>query len=105
LYSFGVTPKTLSGINNSRNKKIDAVINQVSDVLEDVSIIYDDVETISDDVETISGDLETISGNLDGVTTKVNTIEDGAQVNTIETITINGTPVEITDKTANIIIP
>lgn len=91
LYSFGVTPKTLSSINNSRDRKIDAVINQVSDVLEDVSVIYDDVEAISDD--------------LDGVATKVDTVEEGAQVNTIETIMINGTPVEITDKTANIIIP
>ena len=43
LYSFGVTPKTLTSINNLQNSKINAVINQVSDVLEDVEAIYDDV--------------------------------------------------------------
>lgn len=91
LYSFGVTPKTLSSINNSRNKKVDAVINQVSDVLEDVEEIYDNVGILSDTV--------------DGISAKTGTIEEGAQVNKIETITINGQPVQITDKNADIIIP
>ena len=91
LYSFGVAPKTLTNINNSTNKKINAVINQVSDVLEDVSEIYDDVEDISTTVDELS--------------TKSDTIETGAQVNTIETITVNGVAVTITDKNADIIIP
>lgn len=84
LYSFGVAPKTLTSINNSANSKINAVINQVADVLEDVSVIQD---------------------NVGEITTKTDTIEEGAQVNTIETITVNGVAVEITDKNANIIIP
>ena len=91
LYSFGVSPKTLSSINNSKNKKIDAVVEQVADVLEDVTEIYDNYEEISTAVDDLS--------------TKSDTIETGAQVNKIEVIMINGTPVEITDKTANIIIP
>lgn len=45
LYSFGVSPKTLTSINTSANSKISAVIEQVADVLEDVSEIYDDVES------------------------------------------------------------
>lgn len=84
LYSFGVAPKTLTSINNSANSKINAVINQVSDVLEDVSQIYDDI-----------GDI----------TSKTDTVEAGAQVNKIETIMVNGVPVEITDKTVDITIP
>lgn len=84
LYSFGVAPKTLTSINNSANSKINAVINQVSDVLEDVSQIYDDI---------------------DGITAITDTVEAGAQVNKIETIMVNGTPVQITDKTVDIIIP
>lgn len=76
-YSFGVAPKTLTTINNSVNSKINAVINQVADVLEDVSEISD------------------FTG----------TVEEGAQVNTIETITVNGVAVTITDKNADIIIP
>lgn len=91
LYSFGVAPKTLTSINNSANSKINAVINQVSDVLEDVSQIYDDMSQINDDIGEI--------------TTKTDTIEEGAQVNTIETITVNGVAVTITDKNADIIIP
>ena len=84
LYSFGVAPKTLTSINNSVNSKINAVINQVADVLEDVSQIYDTV---------------------DDITAITDTVEAGAQVNKIETIMVNGTPVEITDKTVDIIIP
>ena len=76
-YSFGVAPKTLTTINNSANSKINAVINQVADVLEDVSEISDFTDTV----------------------------EEGAQVNTIETITVNGVAVTITDKNADIIIP
>lgn len=91
LYSFGVSPKTLTTINKSANSKINAVINQVSDVLEDVSEIYDDFDDISSTVDDLSA--------------KSDTIETGAQVNTIETIMVNGVPVQITDKTANIIIP
>ena len=91
LYSFGVSPKTLSSINNSKNKKIDAVIEQVADVLEDVTEIYDNYEEISTTVDDLS--------------TKSDTIEEGAQVNKIEVIMINGTPVEITNKTVNITIP
>lgn len=77
LYSFGVAPKTLTTINNSANSKINAVINQVADVLEDVAEITDFTDTV----------------------------EEGAQVNTIETITVNGVAVTITDKNADIIIP
>lgn len=77
LYSFGVAPKTLTTINNSANSKINAVINQVADVLEDVAEITDFTDTV----------------------------EEGAQVNTIETITVNGVAVTITDKNANIVIP
>lgn len=84
LYSFGVAPKALTSINNSANSKINAVINQVSDVLEDVSQIYDDINDI---------------------TSKTDTVETGAQVNKIETIMVNGVPVEITDKTVDITIP
>ena len=84
LYSFGVAPKTLTSINNAANSKINAVINQVSDVLEDVSQIYDTV---------------------DDITAITDTVEAGAQVNKIETIMVNGTPVQITDKTVDITIP
>ena len=77
LYSFGVAPKTLTSINNSTNSKINAVINQVSDVLEDISEITD----------------------------FTNTVEQGAQVNRIETITVNGVEVPITDKNVDITIP
>lgn len=77
LYSFGVSPKTLTSINSATNSKINAVIEQVADVLEDVSELTDFTDTV----------------------------EEGAQVNTIETITVNGVAVEITDKNANIIIP
>lgn len=98
LYSFGVAPKTLTTINNSANNRINAVIEQVSDVLEDVTEIYDNYGDIS---TTVDG----ISTTVDDLSAKSDTIEEGAQVNTIEVIMINGVPVEITDKTANIIIP
>lgn len=91
LYSFGVAPKTLTSINNSANSKIKAVINQVANVLEDVSGIYDDVESLSSTVDELSA--------------KSDTIETGAQVNVIETITVNGQPVQVADKNAEIVIP
>ena len=77
LYSFGVAPKTLTSINNSTNSKINAVINQVADVIEDISEITDFTSTV----------------------------EQGAQVNRIETITVNGVEVPITDKNVDIVIP
>lgn len=91
LYSFGVASKTLTSINSDSNSTIVAIIDQISDVIEDVSEIYDSVDDISDTVESLSD--------------KSNTIETGAQVNKIETITVNGVPVEVSNKTANIIIP
>lgn len=39
------------------------------------------------------------------ISDKVDTVETGAQVNTIETITVNGVAVTITDKNADIVIP
>ena len=51
------------------------------------------------------GDIGVIYGDDDTLTTKSDTIETGAQVNTIETVMVNGVPVQITDKTVNIIIP
>lgn len=83
-YSFGATSATLTKMNNAENKKINAVISKVQSNVGDIEVIYRDVDTL---------------------TAKSDTIEEGAQVNKIEVIMINGTPVEITDKTVNITIP
>lgn len=84
LYSFGATSATLTALNNAENRKINAVIGKVQNNVGDIGVIYGDVDTL---------------------TTKSDTIEEGAQVNTIETIMVNGTPVEIIGKTVNITIP
>ena len=83
-YSFGATSATLTKINNAENKKINAVIGKVQNNVGDIGVIYGDVDTL---------------------TAKSDTIEEGAQVNTIETIMVNGVPVEIIGKTVNITIP
>lgn len=83
-YSFGATSATLTALNNAENRKINAVISKVQNNVGDIGVIYDDVDTL---------------------TTKSDTIEEGAQVNTIEVIMVNGVPIEITDKTVNITIP
>lgn len=83
-YSFGATSSTLTAINNAENRKINAVIGKVQNNVGDIGVIYEDVDTL---------------------TAKSDTIEEGAQVNTIEVIMVNGVPIEITDKTVNITIP
>lgn len=83
-YSFGATSSTLTQLNYLENRKINAVISKVQNNVGDIGIIYGDVDTL---------------------TAKSDTIEEGAQVNTIETIMVNGVPIQITDKTVNIIIP
>ena len=105
LYSFGVAPKTLTALNTSEQDKISAVINQVSGTIVDIKGIHGDISVISESVEDISGSVEEISDTVGDLSTKSDTIEEGAQVNTIETIMVNGVPVEIINKTVNITIP
>lgn len=54
LYTFGATRKTLTAINDTTNKKVKAVVEQVSDTLEDVDQLYDDV----DEIDTYKAPLE-----------------------------------------------
>lgn len=84
MYYFGRMGKTLTGITHNTSVKVDAVGYEVDDLdadLEDISLTYDDV------VDKVGG------------------IEGGAQVNKIETITVNGVEVPISGKSADITIP
>lgn len=91
LYLFGSLSATLTGINDTEIRKINAVISQGTNIAGNISVIYNDIGTLSDSVNTLSA--------------KSDTIEEGAQVNTIETIMVNGVPVEVIGKTVNITIP
>ena len=84
MYYFGRMGKTLTGINQNTNMKLDSV---------------------GYDVDDLGADLEDMTINYDEISGKVSGIEDGAQVNRIETITVNGTAVPITDKNVDITIP
>lgn len=69
--------------------------------------IAQDVATLQQQVSAISSQLVPASGTTQGFLsaadfTKLQSIETGAQANKIETITVNGTAVTITDKTAAI---
>ena len=77
MYYFGRMGKTLTGLNQNTNLKLDAV----------------------------GEDLDEIGADFENATSKIAGIEDGAQVNRIETITVNGQPVQITDKNVDITIP
>ena len=90
-YLFGALSATLTGINDTEIRKINAVISQGTNIAGNISVIYNDIGTLSDSVNTLSA--------------KSDTIEEGAQVNTIETIMVNGVPVEVIGKTVNITIP
>ena len=83
-YSFGKVGKMLTGMNHAANVKIDAVVF---------------------DVDDLDADLEDLTVSYEDISEKVDTVEPGAQVNAIETITVNGVAVQITDKNADIIIP
>lgn len=47
-------------------------------------------------------EVETLSGTVGVISTKLDGIAEGAQVNVIETIKLNGTELEVADKTVNI---
>lgn len=83
-YSFGKVGKTLTGMQHATNLQVEAVTADVGD---------------------LDADLEDMNVSYEEMSDKVGGIEDGAQVNRIETITVNGVAVTITDKNANIIIP
>ena len=83
-YSFGKVGKTLTGMQHATSLQVDAVVA---------------------DVEDLDADLEDMSVSYEEVSDKVSGIESGAQVNRIETITVNGQPVQITDKNVDIVIP
>lgn len=77
-------------------------------VIEDETLYKLDGETASD-WSAIGGDIAAEVGaleeRLDTVEGKLETIEEGAEVNVLESITVNGEPVSLTSKTAALTIP
>lgn len=50
-------------------------------------------------------DVDALEEVVDGISEKLDTVEEGAQVNVIETVKLNGVALEITDKAVDVVIP
>ncbi len=53
----------------------------------------------------VSGEVATLAGRVSTAETKLNTIAEGAQINIIETVKVNGIAQSVTEKAVNISVP
>ena len=58
-----------------------------------------------DKAATVSGEVSALAGRVTTAETKLNTIAEGAQVNVIETVKVNGVAQSVTDKAVDIAVP
>lgn len=58
-----------------------------------------------DKAATVSGEVSTLAGRVTTAETKLNNIAEGAQVNVIETVKVNGVAQSVTDKAVDIAVP
>lgn len=63
-----------------------------------------DDKFISDNIAR-TADLEALEGRVETAETKLATIEEGAQVNVIEVVKVNGEALTVTDKAVDIVVP
>lgn len=64
------------------------------------------VTTAEGDIDALEGRMDTAEGDIDALETKMDTIAEGAQVNVIEKVQLNGTDIEIGEgKVVNVVIP
>lgn len=70
----------------------------------DVATLKDDVDGIEKDLFEVGGAVSVLTGQIANYGAKLETIEEGAQVNVIETVKVNGTALEVTDKAVDITI-
>ena len=62
------------------------------------------VEGINANIGTVA-EGTTVMGKIGTIETKLDTVAEGAQVNVIEKVQFNGTDIEISDKTVNVVVP
>lgn len=68
----------------------------------------DDAQADVDALEALVGTVaegKTVMGEIDTINTKLDTVEEGAQVNIIETVKFNGIALEVTEKSVDVVIP
>ena len=58
-----------------------------------------------DKAATVSGEVSALAGRVTTAETKLNTIAEGAQVNVIETVKVNGVAQSVTEKAVDIAVP
>ena len=58
-----------------------------------------------DKAATVSGQVNTLAGRVSTVETKLNSVAEGAQVNVIETVKVNGVAQSVTEKAVDIAVP
>lgn len=58
-----------------------------------------------DKAATVSGQVNTLAERVTTAETKLNTVAEGAQVNVIETVNVNGVAQSVTEKAVNIAVP
>lgn len=83
------------GAEETLDKKIDEVVEATEKTIND---IYSEIGDLDASVSIIEERLETAED-------KLGDIEEGAQVNVIETVKVNGTALEVSEKTVDIKVP
>ena len=114
LSGYGITNAYTKDQVDAKSTKlqnnIDAVDNKVGtadDTASATGTLYARVAKNADDIATKASttELNSLKGIVDGHTTKLNGIEENAEVNVIESITVNGTAAVIADKAATVTLP
>ena len=59
----------------------------------------------SDAIKQNADDIDALEGKMEAVEDKLDTVAEGAQVNVIETVKVNGTALTVTDKTVDVTVP
>ena len=70
-----------------------------------ISALATRVTTAEGDIDAVEGRMDTAESDIDALEEKMDTIAEGAQVNVIETVKLNGTAIEIVDKAVDVVIP
>lgn len=87
----------------------DGTDTNVIDTLKEIQeYIASDESGASDMLASIqqnASDIDAVEGRMDAVEDKLDTVSEGAQVNVIETVKVNGTALTVTDKAVDVIVP
>ena len=81
------------------------VIDTLKEIQEYIAGDESGASEMAASIKQNADDIDAVEGRLDVVEDKLDTVAEGAQVNVIETVKVNGEALTITDKAVDVIVP